>query len=823
MKICRIAFATLCCVGLAALGEVSQLAAAELAVVADTVRVAPEQVTLNLRRRPHSLLVMGRTADGIDVDLTTGAKYEVADPEIARVDALGWVHGLKSGKTEVLVSAASQQLKVPVACELPDAEAPYSFLQDVMPVLSKAGCNMGACHGYSLGKNGFHLSLRGADPALDFGAITDEFYGRRINIHQPAASLLIQKPLGQVPHKGGVRFEPDSLQHQLLLGWIEQGAAGDVETAPKVASIRIAPEQAVLYPEMQHQLQLIATMSDGSERDVTHLGIFTVNTESVAKASEEGLVETLDLGETAVVARYERLFAVSNIIVLPRETSFTPNPVPEDHLIDLHVSRKLNELKIDPSPLADDAQFLRRVYLDLIGLQPTPDEIRTFVADENPSKRADVVDVLFARSEFVDHWSMKWGDLLQNSRLFLTDESTYAFREWIRHMVASNTPMDEMVRKLLTSQGGVDQDPAGAYFAISADTDETIQRATQVFCGVRMLCAKCHPHPFENWTQADYYGLHSFFNQVTVKADPRRPGVRNAKSVVINAAANYSRNPRTGQLQPPRFLGGEEPEVAADVDRRQQYAAWLTSPDNPFFARSMVNRYWSYFFSRGIIDPVDDLRTTNPPINPGLLSALTEDFVEHKFDVRQLMRRIVTSRTYQRSSTPTATNAHDVLNFSHCLPRRVGAEALLDSLVQATAVPERFSGAPAGFTAAQLPDATVNSEFLNLFGKPQRMEACECERDDGSNMLQALHFINGPSIISRVTNGSGRIAQLLKAHGDDDALVTELYLWTVARFPSEAELDLAAKHFRAYGEKRAEAAQDLAWALLNSKDFLLVH
>ncbi len=823
MMVCRFALVVCCCLGALSSATGEHLSAAELAVAPQSVRVVPEQMALGVRRRPHSLLVTGRTAEGIDVDLTTVAKFEIKDPKIARVDALGWVHPLANGSTQVEISAAGQKLQVAVECQLSEQPTPFSFVEDVMPALSKAGCNMGACHGYSLGKNGFRLSLRGADAAFDFDSITQEFYGRRIHVHQPAASLMIQKPLGNVPHKGGVRFEPDSLLHGLLLGWIQQGTESDVASAPVVQSVRIEPEQVVLHPEMQHQLQLIATMSDGTERDVTHLGIYTVNTESVATCSEEGLVETLDLGETAVVARYERIFAVSNFIVLPADTRFEPSPVPQDHLIDLHVVNKLNEMKIEPSPLATDAQFLRRVYLDLIGLQPTPDEVRAFIADTSADKRATVIDSLFLRPEFVDRWSMKWGDLLQNSRLFLSDESTYAFREWIRHMVASNTPVDEMTRQLLTASGGVDQDPAASFFAVSTDTDDTIQRVTQVFCGVRMLCAKCHPHPFENWTQADYYGLHSFFNQVASKADPRRPGVRNAKAILINAATGYSRNPRTGQLQPPRFLGANEPEVVMNVDRRQQYAAWLTSAENPFFARSMVNRYWSYFFHRGIIDPVDDLRTTNPPINPGLLTALTEDFVAHKFDLRHLMRRIVTSQTYQRSSVPTDSNAHDMLNFSHCLPRRVSAEALLDSLVQATAVPERFSGAPAGFTAAQLPDATVKSEFLDLFGKPQRMEACECERDDGSNMLQALHFINGPSILNRVSSPAGRIAQLLKAQADDDLLVEEMYLWLLARLPSEAEQALAAKHFRAYGEKRADAAQDLAWALLNSKDFLLIH
>jgi hypothetical protein len=368
-------------------------------------------------------------------------------------------------------------------------------------------------------------------------------------------------------------------------------------------------------------------------------------------------------------------------------------------------------------------------------------------------------------------------------------------------------------------------DPASVYFVISKDTNDTLERATQVFCGVRMLCARCHSHPMENWTQADYYGLASFFNQVSVRPDARAPkNVNNMKLIQLNLAAGYAGNPRSGKPQPPRFLGGDEPKLAADADRRDAYAEWLTSPKNPFFARGLVNRYWSYFFHRGIIDPVDDIRSTNPPINPALLDALTRDFIDHNFDTRHLMKQIVTSATYQRSSIPTESNKHDEQNFSHAIPRRVPAEALLDSLIQATAVPENFPGVPGGFRAAQLPDANVDSAFLRLFGKSQRMDACECERDNTSNMLQALHFLNGKSIQGRVQNPNSRASLLVKQKLGDRELVTEVYLWTVARHPSEAEMNVSLKYLQAHpADQRAAAVQDLFWALLNSRDFLLVH
>jgi len=817
----RLLLAALVCI--ASFRGASTTFAADALQLAGSIRVEPATINLTHRRHPHSIVVSGISTDGRAIDLTAQATFASNNLSVARVTSLGWVEALGAGETDVTVTTAGQTAAVHVSVKLPAADPLHSFRHDVMPALSKAGCNAGACHGYSLGKNGFKLSLRGADAAADFLSLTDEFFERRINRHNPPASLLLAKPLGDLPHKGGVRFDRGSLLHELLLGWIADGAPDDVADPARIESVRIYPTSVVIGPGQQHQLQLIARYSDGSDRDVTRLGIFTANTERVAGVDDEGLVTTRELGETAVVARFERIFATANFIVLQPRPGFEPTPLSQDNLIDKHVVTKLNDLMIKPSGLVDDARYLRRVYLDLIGVQPKADELQAFLADTEPAKRAKVVDGLFRRGEFVDRWSLKWGDLLQNSRTNLNEPAVYAFREWIRVAVATNLPLDEFVRSILTSRGGSADDPTSAFYALSKDTDDSLQRTTQVFCGVRMLCAKCHPHPFENWTQVDYFGLHSFFNQLGVKGDPRLAGIPNAKTLVVNLAAGYSLNPRTGQLQPPRYLGGEEPAIAANTDRRAVYAQWLTSPANPFFARSMANRIWSYFFHRGIIDPVDDLRTTNPPINAALLDALTKDFVEHRFDVLHLMRTIVTSQTYQRDAAPNETNANDDANFSRFIPRRLPAEALLDSLVQATGVPENFAGAPAGFTAAQLPDADVQSDFLNLFGKPQRMEACECERDDGSNMLQALHFINGNTILSRLTNPGGRVAVLVKAHTDDRALVEQLYLWSLVRSPDAKEQETALAFFKSKPDRREEAAQDLMWALLNSRDFLLIH
>lgn len=798
-------------------------AAEDVLQPAGAIVVEPGAVAIKHPRQPQSLQVLGASADGYSIDLRDRAKFTSADPKIATVDAAGWVRPVATGKTQVTIAIAGQTKTVPVEVKLPATEPPISFRHEVMAVLSKAGCNMGACHGYSLGKNGFKLSLRGADPEPDYYAITKDSFGRRIIPLAPYSSALIAKPRGDAAHEGGIRFARGSLSDDLLARWVEQGAPGDLADPAHVVAVRQIPERLVLRPNQKHRLQLIAEYSDGTRRDVTRLSVFTANNTQFAEVDDEGLVTAGDAGETAIVARFERTFAATSVLVLTPAATFSATPVPENHLVDRHVIAKLNRLKIAPSAKASDEEFLRRVYLDLIGVQPKPDEIRAFVADKDAGKRDRLVDVLFKRPEFIDHWSLKWGDLLQNSRNTVSSPSVFVFREWLRGAVASNLPLDELARKLLVARGGIVDDPASVFFAISKDTNETVERVTQVFCGVRMLCARCHTHPLENWTQADYYGLASFFNQVTTRVDGRFPQPPNTKLVQVNLAAGSATNPRTARPQPPRYLGGKDLPLSTTEDRREAYARWLTDPANSFFARGLVNRFWSYFFHRGIIEPVDDIRSTNPPINPELLDALTRDFVAHKFDVRHLMRRIVTSATYQRSSVPNESNRYDEQNFSHAIPRRVPAEALLDSLVQATGVPENIGGAPAGFRAAQLPDGNVTSDFLRLFGKPQRMDACECERDNGSNMLQALHFINGKSILGRVQNPGARPALVVRDKKDDKDAVVELYLWSLARQPNEAELKLGADFFRSYGDRRGEAAQDLMWALLNSRDFLMTH
>jgi hypothetical protein len=794
---------------------------------ASALQVLPASLSLSHPRYPHSILVRAAGRDGIPLDLTASAVFLSGDPGVARVDALGWVYPVASGRTHIDVEAAGQTARVEVVVTLPAAPPPVSFRHEVMPIFSQAGCNSGACHGYSLGKNGFRLSLRGQDDHADFESITEEFLGRRILRHRPEASLLVRKPTGDLPHRGGVRIEPGGDFHLLLKRWIAEGAKHDLTSPLELRSLDVLPPKLIAHVSKQHQLQVRARYSDGQVRDVTRLAVYSVAAESIAAVEESGLVTAHLPGQTAVLVRFGKRFAAVPLAVLKESKGFQPAPVPK-HLVDRHVVEKLNELHIAPSELCTDEEYLRRVYLDLIGLQPTPSELRAFLDDRRPDRRERVVDALFERSEFVDAWSVKWGDLLQNSQRTLNEDAVKAFHDWIRRAVKTNMPLDDFARAILTARGTPREAPPASFFLISETNEETIERVAQVFCGVRMQCARCHQHPFENWTQADYFGLASFFSQVIPRQDPDTPKDKKARYVDVLLASPYALHPRTQTPQPPRFLGSQQDlDLGGSTDRRLFFADWLTAPDNPFFARNLVNRYWSYFFHRGLIDPVDDLRGTNPPVNAPLLEALVKDFIDHRFDARRLMRTLVTSQTYQRSTHANESNRTGADHFARMIPRRLRAETLIDCLCQATGVPEEYPGYPLGTRANQLPDAVSGksateplSPLLALFGKPQRAEACECERSDDSTMLQALEFINGKTVHDRLAHPEGRLARFARQRRSDDEWIREIYQWTVCRTPTPREREIALEHFRSYEGKQLEAAQDLMWALLNTRDFL---
>jgi hypothetical protein len=702
------------------------------------------------------------------------------------------------------------------------AETKVSFVKDVMPILNKVGCTSGTCHGSAKGKNGFKLSLRGYDPESDYRSLIHDLSGRRFNRTDPARSLMILKPAMQLPHGGGLRFEPGSDYYNTVLRWISEGAQYGDPVSGQVTKLEVNPPEFVFNkPGTEQQLKVTAHYADGSTREVSKETIYSSNTPIIAEINDTGVIKTQRKGEAAMLVRYEGKLAVVNVTVLDEKPGFAWKPMPENNYVDRFINAKLERVRVLPSDLTTDAEFLRRVSYDLIGLPPTVEETRAFIADktENRAKRSRMIDKLMARSEFVDHWSVKWGDLLQVSRTRLGDKGMWAFREWIREAIANNKPYDQMVRELLTARGSTFQNPPANYFRFTRDPKVEMETTTQLFLGVRMVCAQCHDHPFEQWTQNQYFQLSAFFGGVGIKE-----GMDSNEEIVYEKRENTEiKHPKSGRVVPAKFLFDVDKFTPPPDDLRDSLADWLTAPRNPLFGKSMANRMWSYFFGRGIIEPVDDIRASNPPSNLPLLEALSKDFVEHQFDLRQLIRTIVNSRTYQLAYKPTEWNADDEINFSHMQPRRLSAEELFDGIYLATGSKPFFRDVPRDFKAEQFPDPLVGlGGFLDLFGRPERQTSCECERRSDVSLVQALNLVNGSTIADAVANENGRVARLMVAGATDRQIVEELYLAALNRLPEPREIDLS-QTYLARGMNRAERAQDILWALINSNSFLFNH
>ena len=712
--------------------------------------------------------------------------------------------------------AAGRQVSIPVTVQSVNPP-PVSFVREVMPVMSRVGCNAGLCHGSAKGKNGFKLSLRGYDPDFDYHALVDDVSGRRFNRSDPAQSLMLLKPTGAVPHRGGVLLATSTPYYALLKRWISEGAKTDSETVKRVSSLEVLPTiPNVTLPGMTQKMLVIAHYPDGKTRDVTREAVFTSSLPEVATMNSEGTISAVRRGEAACLVRYEGAYAANNITVLGDRTGYKWASVPEINYIDRLVDNKLQKVRTQASGLCDDATFVRRAYLDLTGLLPTPEVTRTFLEDKalSAQKREKLTDSLLASDAFNERWANKWSDLLDSNSKFLGESGVRKFRNWIRASVAENKPYNQFVRELITASGDANQNPAANYMRVVRDSATATENVTQLFLGVRFSCAKCHDHPFERWTQNQYYQFGAFFAQVGYKA-----GTGAGAEVVFNKGSGEVMHPKTGLAVLPAVPVGRLAAVKTD-DRRQEFADWLTSKENPFFSRAYVNRLWSYFLGKGIIDPVDDIRASNPATNPELLEALNTDFVKNGFDTRHIMRAIVLSRTYQADLRSNRWNADDHINFSHATPRRLEAEQLYDALHQATGSTVQFAGLPAGTKAEELPDAkAVGDGFLDLFGKPVRETPCECERSSTVSLGQALNLINGPTLSDSVAAPTGRIAQLLKSNPTDDKVVEEIFLATLSRFPTakEKQTSLASLHVSA---NRGEGAEDLMWALLNSPAFL---
>lgn len=779
-----------------------------------SIQAFPPQLELNGIRDSRRLIVTGKTAEGTAYDLTAAAAFLPGGPQVT-VDKDGYVTPVAAGTTSVKVTAAGHAVEVPVTVQ--DASPqPVSFVREIMPVLSKVGCNAGTCHGAQKGKNGFKLSLRGYDPLFDYRALVDDHSGRRFNRSRPAQSLMLLKPTQGVPHEGGFLFDEDSRYYRVIEQWIAEGCRFD--NRDRAIRLEVFPEKPLLQHDGDtQQLIVVAHYSDGSSRDVTRDAVFESSNFEVAEVDKLGRIKAVRRGEAAALIRYEGLYGTAPITVIGHREGFQWNDSPEYNFVDTHVNNKLRLMRILPSELCTDAEFLRRVSLDLTGVPPTGAEVRAFLADprDSKTKRDAKIDELLDSPGYVDHWTLKWSDLLLANRKFIQEKGVWAFRNWIRHAIVTNKPYDQFVYELMTASGSASENPAANYFRIAREPKEVMENMTQVFIGTRFACAQCHDHPFERWTQQQYYELSAYFAEVGY----RKSALPDDEIVFDQRAAQPVTHPGTGQNVAAHFPYEHEGMDPAADNRRKQLARWLTARENPYFAKSLVNRYWSYFTGRGIIDPVDDIRSSNPPSNPELLAALTENFVRSGFDLKWLVRTIVSSHTYQRSYRTNEWNGDDTVNYSHALPRRLAAEQLFDALMVATGAPSNIPGVPGGFRANQLPDPNVTLSFLDMFGRAPRESPCECERSSEVSLGQTLNLVNGPTVSEAIIHPQGLIARLVREKADGARLIEEVYLSVVSRPPTAEEAEAAAAYFAEVGDSAA-AAQDLMWALINSPAFL---
>lgn len=745
------------------------------------------------------LLVTATLDNGETADVTRLAK--IAAPALVKVSAAGQVRPTADGSGDITVSLGGQAVKVPVSATGTHTDPPVSFVKDVQPVLSKLGCNAGTCHGAQAGKNGFKLSLRGYDPLFDHRALTDDLEGRRFNRAAPEKSLMLLKTSGAVPHVGGVLTQPGEPPYELIRRWVAQGVRLDLD-ATRVRSIELFPKNpTVSRIGQKQQFAVLATYADGTTRDVTAETFIDSSNTEVATVDKAGLITSVRRGEATMLARYEGAYAASTVVVMGDRTGFTWEPRPVNNWIDDLVDAKLRKVKVQPSVLCDDAEFIRRVYLDLTGLPPTAEEVKSFIADKRTTrvKRDALVDKLVGSEAFVEKWTNKWADLLQVNRKFLGDTGAREFRQWIRDAVANNKPYDKFAYEILTATGSNVANPPASYFKVLRTPDVVMENTTQLFLAVRFNCNKCHDHPFERWTQDQYYNLAAYFARVSRAEDPKFRGQRIGGTavegavplveVIADAGGGEVTHVRTGATAAPKFPYPVAAAIPAADSRRVQIAKWITSPKNPYFARSYANRIWSYLLGAGVIEPVDDIRAGNPPTNPELLDRLTDEFVKSGFNTRELIKTICKSRTYQLAIATNKWNRDDEINYSHALARRLPAEVLYDSIHKVTGSVSRLPGLPPGSRAAQLPDSNVElpGGFLELFGKPVRESACECERSTGMNLGPILAMVNGPIVADAIRDPNNRLNQIVASEKDDGKVVEEIYLAVLNRKPTASE------------------------------------
>jgi len=785
-----------------------------LAAVDADFEVFPNDVNLKSQRDKQSLVVRVREASGVHREVTSEAKFTVTDPAKARVEK-GVVRPLADGATTVKIEWSGKVAEVPVKVEQAAVDPTVSFRLDVMPVFMKAECNR--CHGSARGQDGFHLSLWGFDPEGDHFRLTREQPGRRINLAVPEASMLLTKSTGEAPHTGGKKFEKGSALYEPLLRWLQAGAPNDAADVATCTSLELLPKQLLLEsPGQKFKITVRAHYSDGTDRDVTGEALFLSSNDGSAKMSDDGTITTGQRGEAFVMARYATHTVGAQVIVIPKNLKFEWTAVKEQNYIDALVNAKIRNLRMTPSDLCDDEVFLRRAYLDIVGLLPTPTDVKQFVADQSPQKRAAKIDQLLTRDEFVDLWALKWAELLQIRTV--QNQGSYKsilnYHTWVHDRLKKNVPVNEIARELIGASGSNLADPAVNYYQLEVDPLKLAEDCVQSFLGIRIQCAQCHNHPFDRWTMEDYRGFVAFFTQIGRKngEDPR-------EKIIYNSASGESKHPVGGRAIPPKFLGGVAPDTK-DQDRRKLLGDWIASPDNPYFPRHIANLVWAQYMGRGIVEPVDDVRISNPASNPELLETLGAKLVEYKYDLRRIVRDVCNSRTYQLTTRPNSTNELDDRNFAKATIRRMRAEVMLDCINQVTETQDRFKGLPLGARAVEIADGKTTNYFLTTFGRRERDTICARE-EVGPTLSQALHLLNGDTVDAKIAQG-GVVGKMLAAKMGPRDVATNLFLRCFGRLPSDDELNKLEKHW-GVSEEQPKVLSDVFWGLLNAKEFMFNH
>ena len=793
-----------------------------LAAAVVQLAVQPAQIRLVHPTDYVQISLTATLADGTQMDATRLARWTM-DGDVGQMSLGGRFTPTRRGMGRVIAAVGEKRVEIPV--DLAKFESSYTpdYVRDVNPIFSRLGCNAGTCHGAAKGKNGFKLSLRGYDPPADIRAFTDDLASRRVNSASPEDSLLLAKTTAVVPHGGGQVIVPDSAYYRIVRRWIAEGAQLNPKT-PRAAKIEVLPHNPVVQRIGDcQQMQVIATYADGATRDVTGEAFIESGNTEVITADRTGVMTAVRRGEAPVLARYDGAYTATTLTVMGDRSGFVWQPAETWGKIDEFVAAKWQRMKILPSPLCNDAEFLRRAYLDLTGLPPTADAVRAFLSDtrETRIKRTEQIEQLIGGNEFIEHWTNKWADLLQVNRKHLGVEGAAGFRGWIREEIAANTPYDQFVRKILTASGSNRQNPAASYFKILRDPRDTMENTTHLFLAVRFNCNKCHDHPFERWTQDQYYQTAAYFAQVDLKGDPASgdkkiggtavEGAKPLYEIVADTNKSEVLHDRTKAVASPRFPFLCKYVCPANAPRRQEFTAWLTSPDNPYFARGYVNRLWGYLLGVGLIEPLDDTRAGNPPTNPELLDYLAAEFIRSGFDVRQMISLVCLSRTYQLSIETNRWNEDDRINYSHALARRLPAEVLYDAMYRATGVVSQIPGVPAGTRAAALPDSGVNlaDGFLNNLGRPARESACECERSSGLQLGPVMALISGPTVERAVSDPASALAKLAAAEPNDGKLVNEIFLRILNRPATEEETAKAIASLRILPQEHQDLARRL--------------